>query len=181
MEIITERLCLRPWRDADAKSLYFYAKDPEVGPAAGWPSHDSEQTSLATIRSVLNGPECYAITEKENGTAIGAVELILYPHSHLAENGRECELGYWLGKPFWGRGYMPEASRALLKRGFEELGMDRIWCAYYAGNDKSRRVQEKLGFVPVRTEKHVYLALLDEYRDDCANALTKKAWLARQK
>ena len=148
MEIITERLCLRPWRDADAKSLYFYAKDPEVGPAAGWPPHDSEQTSLATIRSVLNGPECYAITEKENGTAIGAVELIMYPHSHLAENGRECELGYWLGKPFWGRGYIPEATECLLDFLFMQTDCPRVWCSHFLGNEKSKRVIEKCGFRP---------------------------------
>lgn len=54
------------------------------------------------------------------------------PHQNI-ETSRddECELGYWLGEPFWGRGYMPEAAGALMKRGFEELGMSTIWCGYY--------------------------------------------------
>ena len=68
----TKRLVLRKWTEADAESLYEYAKDPEVGPIAGWPPHKSVEESLDVIRNVFNGPECYAICEKENGKAIGA-------------------------------------------------------------------------------------------------------------
>ena len=73
----TKRLVLRKWTEADAESLYEYAKDSEVGPIAGWPPHKSVEESLDVIRNVFNGPECYAICEKENGKAIGAIELKL--------------------------------------------------------------------------------------------------------
>ena len=73
----TERLLLRKWTEEDANSLFEYAKDPEVGPAAGWPPHRSREESLDVIRNVLNGRECYAICEKGNPKAIGAIELIL--------------------------------------------------------------------------------------------------------
>ena len=63
----TKRLVLRKWTEADAESLYEYAKDSEVGPIAGWPPHKSVEESLDVIRNVFNGPECYAICEKENG------------------------------------------------------------------------------------------------------------------
>ena len=52
----TERLILRPWLETDAKDLYTYAKDPEVGPPAGWPPHESEEQSRHSIRAVLSAP-----------------------------------------------------------------------------------------------------------------------------
>ena len=179
MLITTERLILRSWRDSDAPSLYTYAKDPDVGPIAGWPPHQSEEASLQVIRTVLNGLECYAVCRKEDGLAIGAAELILSPR--LARNEHECELGFWLGKPFWGRGYMPEASRALLSRAFEELGMTAVWCAYFEGNTKSRRVQEKLGFVPERVIPDFEVPLFGEKRVCYVNLLTAEQWSAARK
>ena len=71
----TERLILRKWTEADADSLFKYASNPNVGPIAGWQPHKSVEESKAVIRNVLNGAECYAICEKENNIAIGAVEL----------------------------------------------------------------------------------------------------------
>ena len=103
----TKRLILRKWTEEDAENLYKYAKDPDVGPVAGWPPHKSIEESRAVIRDVFNGAECYAICEKENNQAIGAVELKLKGHTDMTDREDECELGYWLGKPFWGRGYMP--------------------------------------------------------------------------
>lgn len=108
----TERLLLRKWKESDAESLFEYASDPAVGPIAGWPPHKSVEESRAVIANVLNGPECYAICEKGKERAIGAVGLQL--------NGRtvmtECELGYWLGRPFWGRGYDGGGRRAYTPR-----------------------------------------------------------------
>ena len=120
----TKRLVLRKWTEADAESLYEYAKDSEVGPIAGWPPHKSVEESLDVIRNVFNGPECYVICEKENGKAIGAIELKLKGHTDMTDREDECELGYWLGQPFWGKGYMPEAAKEILRHGFEELGMN---------------------------------------------------------
>ena len=127
MMIETKRLILRKWELTDADSLFEYAKNPNVGPIAGWPPHQSVEESRAVIANVLNGAECYAICEKENNTAIGAVELKLNGHTDMTEKDDECELGYWLGEPFWGRGYMPEAAEALMKRAFDELGMTTVW------------------------------------------------------
>ena len=73
----TERLILRKWTEEDAESLFEYAKDPEIGPAAGWPPHKSVEESRAVIKNVFDGAECYAICEKEKNIAIGAVELKL--------------------------------------------------------------------------------------------------------
>ena len=67
----TQRLILRKWTEFDAESLFEYAKNPEVGPIAGWPPHKSVEESKDIIKNVLNGAECYALCEKENNIAIG--------------------------------------------------------------------------------------------------------------
>ena len=114
--LATQRLILRRWEDSDAESLYEYARDPDVGPIAGWPAHQSIEESRAVIRNVFNGKEAYAICLKTDNRAIGAIELKLNGHTDLTDRDDECELGYWLGKPFWGHGIMPEAVKELLRQ-----------------------------------------------------------------
>lgn len=172
----TERLILRKWKETDAESLFAYASDPDVGPIAGWSPHRSIEESLNVIRNVFDGAECYAICEKENGKAIGAIELKLNGHTDMTERDDACELGYWLGKPFWGRGYVPEAAREIIRHGFEDLGMNTIWCGYYEGNQKSKRVQEKLGFVYHHTCNDVPVPLLNEVRVGHTNIMTRAHW-----
>lgn len=174
----TERLILRKWTDEDADSLFEYASDPDVGPIAGWPPHKSREESLDVIRNIFSGAECYAICERGGDKAIGAIELKLNGHTDMTERDDECELGYWLGKPFWGRGYMPEAARELLRHGFEELGMRTIWCGYYDGNTKSCRVQEKLGFQYHHTCEDVPVPLMNEVRVGHTNVMTRERWEA---
>lgn len=176
MMIETDRLTLRPWTMSDADSLYEYAKDPDVGPIAGWPAHRSVQESQNVIRMFITKPECYAICEKGKDIAIGAIEIKLNGSTDMTERDDECELGYWLGKPFWGRGYMPEAVRAVLNRAFTELSMQTVWCGYYDGNEKSRRVQEKVGFVYHHTCDDVEVPLMKETRIGHTNVLTKVRW-----
>lgn len=178
MEILTERLVLRHWRESDAESLFTYASDPAVGPIAGWPPHQNAEESLAVIRNVLCGAECYAICVKGSDAPVGCIELKLAGNSDMTDRADECELGYWLGKPFWGRGYMPEAARALLRRAFTELNMRRVWCGWYEGNLRSKRVQEKLGFVYVRTVEKLPVPLMGETRTGHANEMTKAHWEA---
>ncbi len=176
MILQTKRLTLRRWEESDAESLFEYAKDPAIGPIAGWPPHKSVEESLSVIKDVFNGAECYAICEKGSNKAIGAIELKLNGHTDMTERDDECELGYWLGKPFWGRGYMPEAARELLRHGFEDLGMNTIWCGYYDGNHKSKRVQEKVGFVYHHTYDEVPVPLLNEVRVGYTSCMTKEQW-----
>lgn len=176
MILRTKRLVLRPWEDSDAESLFEYAKDPDVGPIAGWPAHKSIEESKYVIENVLNGKECYAICEREVGKAIGAVELRFKGNTKMTDRDDECELGYWLGKPFWGRGYMSEAAEELIRNGFCNLVMKTVWCGYYDGNIKSKRVQEKLGFVFHHTDENVPVPLMNEVRTEHVNFLTKEIW-----
>ena len=176
MIIETERLILRSWREDEAEELYKYACDPQVGPIAGWPAHKNVEESLDIIRSVYCRPQCYAICLKENGLPIGTVELKLKDHTDMTDRDDECEVGYWLGRPFWGHGYMPEAVKALLDYGFNYLNMTTIWCGYYKGNDKSRRVQEKCGFSHYTTSTDVEVPLMHELRTGHMGRITRKEW-----
>ena len=173
MILETDRLILRPWVEDDAEELYKYAKDPDVGPMAGWPVHTSVENSREIIRSVLSAPETYAVCLKETGKPIGSIGL---HRSDLAEAEDEYELGYWIGKPYWGQGLIPEASREILRYAFEDLGMNRIWCGYYDGNEKSRRVQVKLGFEYQRKTEGIEVKLLNEVRTGHSNLMTKERW-----
>lgn len=173
MILETERLILRPWCYDDAPDLYIYASDPDIGPPAGWPPHTSVENSLEIIRTVLSAPETYAVCLKESGKPIGSIG---FHRNDLAEDDDEYELGYWIGKPFWGQGLIPEASREMLLYAFEALKMNRIWCGYYDGNEKSRRVQEKLGFVYQRKTEGIEVSLLGEIRTGHSNLMTKGRW-----
>ena len=172
----TKRLILRSWEDGDAEDLYEYAKNPDVGPIAGWPAHQSPEESRGVIKNVLNGREAYAVCLKTDGKAIGAIELKLKGHTDLTERDDECELGYWLGKPFWGQGIMPEAAKEMLRHAFEDLGMTKVWVGYYEGNAKSKRVQEKLGFRYQWKSEGVDVPLMHEKRTGHVSSLTKDQW-----
>ncbi len=171
----TKRLILRPWRQEDAESLYEYAKDPAVGPPAGWPPHADVEASRKIIRDVLSAPETYAVCQKDH-RCIGSIGLKLKGSTDMTERDDECELGYWIGRPFWGRGLIPEAGRELLRHAFEDLGMRCVWCGYYDGNAKSRRVQEKLGFVYHHTTEDLKVSLLNEVRTGHTMLLTRQRW-----
>lgn len=178
MILETERLILRHWKESDAENLYEYAKDAEVGPITGWPPLRSIDESRTIIQNVLNGAEAYAICLKEDGKAIGAIELKLKGHTDMTDREDECELGYWLGKPFWGQGIMPEAVKEMLRHAFEDCGMKKVWCGYYDGNVKSKRVQEKCGFRYQWTTKDVDVPLMHEKRTEHVNLMTKEEWLS---
>ena len=173
---ITERLILRPWCEKDAENLYKYASDPDIGPAAGWPVHTSIENSLEIIRTVFAVPETYAVCLKNNNQAIGSIGLKTGNATDLTDRSDECELGYWLGKPYWGQGIMPEAANALIRHAFEALGMRTIWCGYYDGNNKSRRAMEKCGFRYHHTIENIEVSLLKEIRTLHVTLLTFEDW-----
>lgn len=153
MQLETQRLILRPWEDGDAKELYRYAKDERIGPIAGWPPHTSVNDSLDIIHSVLSEPETYAVILKNTGKPVGSVGIMFPPKGSAPMGEHEAEIGYWIGVPYWGQGLIPEAVCKLQQRCFEDLNCTAIWCGYYDGNKKSKRVQEKCGFRYHHTER----------------------------
>ncbi len=172
-----DRICLRAWTEDDAPECYRYAKDPLVGAIAGWPAHTSIEDSLKVIRDIFMKPEIYAIILKETGLPIGCIGLMMGERSTLTDKPDECEIGYWLGVPYWGQGIMPEAVNLLLRRAFMDLGMNKVWAGYYDGNERSKRVQEKCGFHYIRTTEKVDVPLLHETRKCHVNCLPRDEWM----
>ena len=173
----TPRLLLRPWEERDARSLYKYAKDPAVGPIAGWPSHTSVENSCEIIRTILSAPETYAVVLKQTSEPVGSIGLIFGDAVHSADiDDNEAEIGYWIGVPFWGQGLIPEAVRRLLRHGFEDLGLQAVWCGYYDGNTQSKRVQEKCGFQYSHTE-YGKISPLGDVRTEHFTRLSRADWI----
>ena len=151
MILETQRLILRPFAETDASDLYEYARDPRVGPAAGWPPHKSLEESREIIATVFSAPHTFAVVDKPTGKVIGSAGFVDRHQTMLP--GPDDEIGYALSPAWWGRGLMPEAVGELLRYGFEDLGLQTIWCGHYDFNHKSRRVVEKCGFFYRFTEK----------------------------
>ena len=140
----TKNLILRPWEEGDAESLYHFAKNPNIGPIAGWPPHESVDDSLNIIRTVFSKKETYAITL--NGMAIGCVGLLIHPDGNHYWGEESAELGYWIAEEYWGQGLVVEASKPIIKHAFDDLNILQIFASYRIENNQSKRVLEKLGF-----------------------------------
>lgn len=175
----TARLILRHFTEADAKDVYQYARDPRVGPAAGWQPHKSEGESLEIIRTVfMAAPFTYAVVDKPTGKVIGSAGFVDRHPDGVDPARPDDEIGYALSPDFWGRGLMPEAVAELLRFGFEERGLSQIWCGHYEGNEKSKRVVEKCGFRYCRSGR-TWVELMGEERLEHHYLLTKEEWQGR--
>lgn len=161
----TERLILRNWKLSDAEDLYNCANDPEVGIPAGWEPHKNIEESKNIIQSIfLKNPEAYAVCLKCNNKVIGSISLKKDSNINIKYKEDECEIGYWIGKKFWGQGLIPEAIKKILNHAFENLNMNKIYAICNDGNEKSKRVLEKCGFSYQYIESNVYIKTLNEER-----------------
>lgn len=179
MTLKTDRLILRPWQDSDAESLYEYAKNPKIGPVAGWPVHTSVENSRQIIRDFLSGEETYAVTLQGEDVAIGSVGIKFGEQSNLNIDVGEAEVGYWIGEPFWGQGLIPEAVRELVRHAFEDLNMATLWCGYFDGNEQSKRVCEKCGFQFHHTEYDKDWPLINAIKTQHVTRLSRDVWQRR--
>ena len=176
----TERLILRRFTEADADLLVELDSDPEVmryltgGPPT--PRDEIERDILpAFLRYYARGDRYgfWAAIEKATGDFLGWFHFRPLPDADPAEP----ELGYRLRKVAWGKGYGTEGSRALIHKGFTELGVRRVVASTAAANIASRRVMEKSGLTLVRTYRITFPDFFDgEEQEDVEYALTKEDW-----
>lgn len=176
MRFETERLILRPWEENDAENLYELAKDERVGPAAGWKVHASVDNSRDIINTILAQDNTYAVVLKDENKAVGSIGLMIGEKSNIGIDKDEGEIGYWIGVPYWGRGLIPEAVKEIMRYAFKELELKALWCGYFDGNDKSKRVQEKCGFKYHHTEKDKKWVIMDDIRTEHITYISKKDW-----
>lgn len=179
MELETEHLLLRQWRESDAETLYKYASDPCVGTAAGWPPHINIDHSLEVIRKVFSRPEVYAVVLKSPREPVGCIGLVPNNSPEIGKN--DAEVGYWIGAPFWGQGFTTEALCEFLRYCFEDLGYNAVWSGYYDGNDRSAGVLKKCGFTYHHTENDKPCELMHDIRTEHFMRITKKEWSKRHK
>lgn len=142
----TDRLGFRPWTMEDADACYMLARDPRVGPPCGWLPHQNVEETRGVLRSILINDFTFAVVEKTSGEVVGDMGLMPVNDENGCAVAGERELGFWLGYPYWERGYMTEAVQGTIRYCFSRLGLNRLWCSHYDGNNRSQRVQEKCGF-----------------------------------
>ena len=143
--LTTERLILRPFEPEDAPDVQRLAGDRAVADTTERIPHPYEdgmaETWIATHpQGFRESKECtFAVVLKDGHQLIGAAGLTL---TMVHARG---ELGYWIGREFWNRGYCTEAARAVIEYGFSVLGLHRIQAQHLARNPASGRVMLKLG------------------------------------
>lgn len=145
---MNSRISLRAWQHEDAAALFRLAGDPAVGNAAGFLPHGSIDESRRVIREILCKPETYAIVGRVAGKVLGCINLFSGQKGKSVYEVAEVKMGYWLGRPFWGRGLMLEAVGLLCERcrTSNEFRCVKILGYAKVDNVRSRRVLEKAGF-----------------------------------
>lgn len=140
----TEHLTLRPFEAGDAATVQRLAGEPEVALTTQNIPHPYGD-GVAEVWIATHAPAwaegkmlTLAVTFPDEGL-VGAASL------HVAEKHRRGELGYWIGRPFWSRGYATEAARALTEFAFRELDLNRVQARHMTRNPASGRVMEKIG------------------------------------
>ena len=146
--VTTERLVLRPLAAGDADAIFALFDNWDVVrylSAPPWPyAVDDARTYLAAITGPDSNETAFAITL--DGGLIGGITMRLRPKSNL-QRADGPDVGYWLGHPYWGRGYMTEAVRGLVRLIFDACGCDEVYSGAFSDNKASLRIQEKVGFV----------------------------------
>ncbi|MBM3545239.1 MAG: GNAT family N-acetyltransferase [Alphaproteobacteria bacterium] len=141
MIIKTPRLLLRTPTLTDAARMTLLAGDYDVARMTGTIPHPyTEQQAAEWIDSVLAGEEGVVFAIERDGELIGCTGYRPFSAKH-------AELGYWIGKPYWGRGYGTEAVAALIAHAFEADGFIYLAAGHFTDNPASERVLRKLGFI----------------------------------
>jgi [ribosomal protein S5]-alanine N-acetyltransferase len=141
----TKRLLLRPFAMTDAKEVQRLAGDWAIADTTLTIPHPYgdgvAEEWIATHQQTFDQEKgvTLAITRKSDGVLLGAIALLNF------EKGHQAEIGYWVGKPYWGQGHCTEAAGAMLRYGFINLDLIRIHARYITRNPASGRVMQKLG------------------------------------
>ena len=109
---------------------------------------------------------------------VGSIGLMIGTVSDKGIPDTEAEIGYWIVVLYWGQGLIPEAVRELMRPGFDDLNLEKMWCGYFDGNTKSKRVQEKCGFRYHHTKENIPCVLEGVLRTEHITCLSKSEWIS---
>ncbi len=141
-DLATERLALRPITRLDVPLIVALAGDAEVAEQTTSIPHPLTANHVKEWLSaqMSEGELTFAIRRKADQSFIGVVGLIMGGH-------KSAEIGYWIGRTFWGNGYATEAVRRVLRHGFgPPLGLRHVEASVFPDNEASMRVLDKTGF-----------------------------------
>ena len=174
-ELRTPRLLLRDLRASDFDTVHAYASDPQVVQFMDWGPNSELDTQAFLERS-----QALAMAKPRTGFVLGVVELtsgtlLGAAGLHVDATGTQGMIGYCLAQSSWGRGVATEASLALLRFGFVDLHLHRIWAGCDPENHGSVRVLKKLG---MRQEGHLRenVFIRSTYRDTLLFAVLRSEW-----
>ncbi len=143
--ITTKRLILRPYRIDDAPRIEKLVSEKDIAKSTlniphPYPENSAKDFVTFALDMEKQGKMLsFAIIEKDENVLIGSVSF------NLKKDFDRGELGYWIGKPYWNKGYGSEAAKALIRYGFGTLGLNRIYAAAFEQNPGSWRLMEKIG------------------------------------
>ena len=179
LPLLTPRLILREFRDDDLDAVHAYGSDPEVARFMVWGPNTLED-SRAFMQRTLEAQQAWprasvnaAVTLADSGRLIGSAELRVIDAENLIG-----EFGYSFHRDQWGHGYGPEAAAALMRQGFDAMGLHRITATCDVRNRKSWRVMEKLGLRREATFRKD-VRVKGRWRDTYLYAILKEEWRAR--
>jgi len=170
----TERLRLRPFTLDDEAAVFALASDPEIARFVRFEAHTTPADTrafleLAFERYQRGDPFAWAIVRRADDRLIGSCGFVNQaPERHAAE------IGYWLSKAYWGKGYAVEAARALVRFGFEQMGLERVEAKCFVQNRAGQRVIEKLGMKYEGTDRGEMIK--GEYPELRLYAVARQDW-----
>jgi len=171
----TQRLLLRPFRTADIPAIVHFLSDPVIAETTlnvPYPYDEEKARSwLASQQQERDAGTGYtfAIVRKKDAQVMGAIDI-----RPLARH-KKAEIGYWIGKPHWGQSYATEAARAIIRYGFETLGLNRIYATHFIENPASGRVMQKAGMTYEGTLRQDVLKG-EHFRDHVVYGILREAW-----
>lgn len=174
-KLTTARLLLRPFALSDAKEVQRLAGEFEIADTTLSIPHPYEDGMAEQWIGRHSGDfnagrrVDFAITSLDEGRLLGAISLV------RIESGHQAELGYWIGKPFWNRGFCSEAGREILKYAFLNLGLIRVYANHLSRNPASGRVMRKLGFAHEGSRRQ-HIRKWGKFEDDELYGLLKRDW-----
>ena len=171
----TDRLRIRPYSEADIPELLLLIGTKEVAATTLRIAHPyAEQDARRFLEFATEpGKLWLAITLRDDGRQIGGIGL------RIEEQHQHAELGYWLGVPYWGKGYATEAARELLRYGFEELKLHRIFATHFKHNPASGNILKKLGMRYEGCQRE-HLLKWGEFVDSEMYGLLRSEWERRE-
>lgn len=141
---------IEPVQSHHADAVQALASNPEVVATTNLPDpypDDGAEQWIAYVRPRHEAGDEYAFVVKDGDTVVGVTGLV-------DVQGGTAELGYWVGRPFWGNGYATEGVRQTIEHAFGDLGLTHLFARPLMSNPPSRRVLEKLGFTEGDREQH---------------------------